>query len=132
MVPMRLLIDECVRRTVAEIFSNRGHQVYFAIQELGQSTPDALVAAAADRSQLILVTCNYRHFKGLISRRPPDNQVRFRHAGLISFERCSDAKTDSRLRQTLESIEFEFEQSQKRPDKRLIVGIFPDEFRAYY
>jgi hypothetical protein len=124
MVPMRLLIDECVRRTVADIFSERGHQVYFAMQELGQSTPDALVAAAADHSQLILVTCNYRHFKGLISRRPLDNQVRFRHAGLISFERC--------LQQTMGSIEFEYEQSQKRPDKRLIVGIFPDEFRAYY
>ena len=132
MASMRLLIDECVRRKVADIFSARGHQVYFAIQELGQSTPDALVAQAADRSQLIMVTTNYKHFKGLISRRPPDNRVQFRHAGLISFERCSDSKTDSRLQQTMESIEFEYEQAQKRNDKRLIVGIFPDEFCAYY
>jgi predicted nuclease of predicted toxin-antitoxin system len=129
---MRLLVDECVRRAVAEVFINRGHEVHFVMQELGQRTPDALVAGAADRSGLIMVTINYRHFKGLLSRRPAHNQQQFRHAGLISFERCPDSRTDSRLEQTIESIEFEYSQALKRKDQRLIVGIFPDEFRVYY
>jgi hypothetical protein len=129
---MRLLIDECVRRTVAEIFIHRGHEVHFAMQELGQRIPDVLVAGAADRSGLIMVTSNYRHFEALLSRGPAQNQQPFRHAGLISFEKCPDSKTDSRLKQTIESIEFEYSQALKRRDQRLIVGIFPDEFRVYY
>jgi|SRR5579862_4631390 len=132
MQPMPLLIDECVRRAVSHVFEQRKHLVNYVTKELGQSTPDQLVAEAADLSSLILVTYNYGHFKALLSRRPPDNQQKFRHAGLISFERCSDAKTDSRIRQTIESIEFEYEQALKRKDQRLIVGIFPDEFRVYY
>jgi hypothetical protein len=132
MQPMSLLIDECVRRAVAHVFEQRKHLVSYVAKELGQSTPDQLVAEAADLSSLILVTVNYKHFKGLLSRRPKDNQQQFRHAGLISFERCSDAKTDTRIEQTIESIEFEYEQAQKRKDKRLIVGIFPDELRVYF
>ena len=117
---MRLLIDECVRRSVATVFSKRGHEVHFVTQELGQRTPDALVAGAADRSGLIMVTINYGHFKALLPRRPVNNQQQFRHAGLISFERCQDSRTDSRLEQTIESIEFEYSQALKRKDRRLL------------
>ena len=129
---MRLLVDECVRKAVADVFESRNHFVYYVQRELGQSTPDRLVAESADQNQLILVTCNYADFKALIRRRPAQNQQTFRYAGLISFEKCKDSRTDSRIVQTIESIEFEYEQSQKRRDKRLIVGIFPDQLRIYY
>ncbi|MGH7907568.1 MAG: DUF5615 family PIN-like protein [Candidatus Binataceae bacterium] len=129
---MPLLIDECVRQTVADVFVRRQHEVYYASAELGQNTPDRLVAEAADRNRLLLVTCNYNHFKALIARRPLHNQQILRHAGLISFENCKDSRTDSRILQTIESIEFEYGQALKRKDQRLIVGIFPDQFRVYY
>ena len=90
------------------------------------------MAKAADESKLILVTVNYGHLKQLISRRPPDNQQKFRWAGLISFEKMPDARTDSRIRQTIETIEFEYQTTLTRRDKRLIVGIFIDELRIYY
>lgn len=117
---------------VIKVFGERGHELHYVTQELGQSSPDPLVAKAADESKLILVTCNYSHFKNLISRRPVHNQQLFRYACLISFEKCKDSRTDSRAAQTIESIEFEYQQTLKRDDKRLIVGIFPDQFRVYY
>jgi uncharacterized protein DUF5615 len=129
---MPVLIDECVRKTVAGVFVERRHEVHYVARELSQGTADPLLAAAADQQRLILVTYNWRHFKPLISRRPANNQQQFRYAGLISFEKCKDSRTDSRIRQTIESIEFEYEQALKRPDKRLIVGIFPDELRIFY
>lgn len=131
-VRMPVLIDECVRQSVADVFEERNHQVHYAARELGQQTPDSLVAAAADQGGLILVTVNWRHFKPLIARRPANNQQQFRYAGLISFEKCKDSRTDGRIRQTIESIEFEYAQAQRRKDKRLIVGIFPGEIRIFY
>jgi hypothetical protein len=38
----------------------------------------------------------------------------------------------SRAAQATESIEFEYKQALKRRDRRLIVGIFPNDFRIYY
>ena len=129
---MPVLIDECVRKAVSDVFVQRNHEVYYVAAELGQSTPDRLVAESADRSRLILVSCNYKHFKAIIARRPPTNKQEFRYAGLIDFEKCKDSRTDGRIVQTIESIEFEYEQCQKRKDKRLIVGIFTDQLRMYY
>jgi predicted nuclease of predicted toxin-antitoxin system len=129
MVRMPLLMDECVRAGVVKVFAGRGHEIHYVTKELGQQTPDELVAQAADNSELILVTVNYKHLKALINRRPPTNKQDFRYAGLISFEQCKDSRTDSRAVQAIESIEFEYEQALKRKDRRLIVGIFPSEFR---
>ena len=117
---------------MSDVFIHRRHEVHYVSRELGQGTVDPLLVAAADQHRLILVTYNWKHFKPLITRRPADNQQKFRYAGLISFEKCKDSRTDSRIRQTIESIEFEYEQALKRSDRRLIVGIFPDEVRIFY
>jgi predicted nuclease of predicted toxin-antitoxin system len=90
MARMPQLMDECVRKAICDVFAGRGHEIHYVAQELGQKTPDPLVAAAADENRLILVTVNYVHFKKLIARRPPHNRQQFRWAGLISFE---NAKT---------------------------------------
>ena len=114
MVRMPLLVDECVRKAVCDVFASRGHEIHYVTQELGQKTPDPLVAASADENKLILVTVNYSHFKALLARGPIHNQQKFRWAGLISFEKCKDSRTDSRAAQTIQSIEFEYEQSLRR------------------
>ena len=129
MLPLPVLIDECVRRGVATVFVKRNHIVRYAAEELGQGTPDRLVAKAADTGKMVLVTCNYPDFKSLISRRPPNNKMDFRYAGLITFEGMKDTRTDSRIAQTIELIEYEYQLCQTRTDKRLIVGIFNDHLR---
>ena len=48
MARMPLLMDECVRKAVCDVFAGRGHEIHYVAQELGQKTPDPLVAAAAE------------------------------------------------------------------------------------
>lgn len=83
---MDLLIDECVPASVAKVFVEHKHSILYVSRELGQKTPDRLVAETADENSLILVTWNYRDFRRLgIARRPPNNQQQYRRAGMISF-----------------------------------------------
>lgn len=126
-----LLIDECVPASVTEVFSGRCHTIFLVTRELGQRTPDEIVAKAADEANLILVTWNARDFAKLLSRRPTPNPQRFRHAGKISFI-CEESRGSTRASQVIESIEFEYAQAQKRSDKRLFVAVYTDYFAVYY
>jgi hypothetical protein len=129
---MDLLIDECVPQSVTDVFRDRRHRIVYVAQELGQKTPDKIVAEMANEQSLILITWNVRDFQKLgVTRRPPDNQQRYRHAGIISFL-CEEAQGSRRARQLMESIEFEYAQAMKRPDRRLLMGIYIDHFRLYY
>jgi len=129
---MDLLIDECVPASVTKVFADRDHSIVYVAQELGQKTPDRLVAKAADESSRILVTWNCRDFRRLgITRRPPDNRQKFRHAGMISFL-CGEDQGARRAEQVIESIESEYERATKRPDKRLIVAVYIDKLTIFY
>jgi hypothetical protein len=128
---MDLLIDECVPRSVAEVFAQAGHKVFYVAEELGQRSPDEAVARTADQHSLILVTWNHRHFKTFFSRRPRDNRLTHRHAGLISFI-CPEDQGERRARQVLKTIEFEYQQCLERRDKRLIVAVYIDQVTICY
>jgi hypothetical protein len=118
---MDLLIDECVPKSVSDVFATRGHTTIFVVGELGQSAPDRLVAETANEQKLIVITWNVRDFEKLgISRRPPDNQQKFRYAGMISFL-CAEAQGARRAQQLMESIEFDYKLAMGRPDKRLLM-----------
>jgi predicted nuclease of predicted toxin-antitoxin system len=129
---MDLLIDECVPASVAKVFGVRGHRLVWVAQQLGQNTPDALVAETADENNLTLITWNVRDFRRLgLRRKPPDNKQRYRRAGMISFT-CSEDQGAARAEQLIESIEFEYEQARKRSDKRLFMEIRLDHFVVHY
>ncbi|MBF6568596.1 MAG: DUF5615 family PIN-like protein [Candidatus Binataceae bacterium] len=129
---MDLLIDECVPASVTEIFAKHKHSIVYVSRELGQKTPDRLVAETADENSLVLVTWNYRDFKRLgITRRPPNNKQQYRHAGMISFI-CDEDQGKRRAEQVIASIEFEYGQALKRPDKRLLIAIYIDRFIVHY
>ena len=95
MQPMPLLIDECVRRAVSHVFEQRKHLVNYVTKELGQSTPDQLVAEAADLSSLILVTYNYGHFKALLSVGRQITQQKI--SVMLDSSRSRDAATPRRI-----------------------------------
>src|SRR5713101_4476732 len=129
---MDLLIDECVPESVAKVFSDRNHSIAYVSRELGQKSPDRIVAETADQNGLILVTWNVRDFRRLgISRRPPNNQQRYRRAGMISFL-CDEAQGARRTAQVMESIEFEFSQALRRPDRRLLISVYIDRLIIHY
>jgi uncharacterized protein DUF5615 len=130
---MDLLIDECVPMSVAHVFADRKHKLVYVRIELGQKTPDRLVAETADENNLILITWNFRDFQRLgLRRKPADNRTQFRNAGgMISFT-CSEDQGATRAAQLIESIEFEYEQAQKRSDKRLFIEIRADQFVVHH
>jgi hypothetical protein len=129
---MDLLIDECVPASVVKVFVDRHHSIAYVANELGQKTPDRLVAQTADENNLILVTWNVRDFTKLgLTRRPPDNRQRYRRAGMISFV-CNEDQGARRALQVIESIEFEYQQALKRPDRRLLVRVEIDRLIIYY
>jgi Trk K+ transport system NAD-binding subunit len=127
---MDLLIDECVPASVTQVFAQRNHRIFYVTQELGQKTPDAVVARTANEQNLILLTWNFKDFRALLSRRPRHNQLKYRNSGLISFI-CPEQRGATRALQVIESIEFEYQQSLKRPDRRLI-AVYVDELRVFY
>lgn len=129
---MDLLIDECVPASVTRVFQQQRHKIIYVVRELGQRSPDRLVAETADEQGLVLVTWNARHFRTLgLSRRPPDNQQRFRNAGMISFH-CNEDQGARRASQVMASIEFEFTRALKGNDRRLLVEVYLDKLVINY
>ena len=128
---MRFLIDEDVPVEVADLLAGRQHEVVNARDRigLGRGKPDTTVASAADADRAIVVTCNYRHFRALISRREPTGgRRRYRHAGLIALC-CEQGRAFKRLANFITEVEDEYRKVQGMNDKRLIVEIHDEQFR---
>jgi len=123
---MRLLIDENVQDSIAAYFQERGHEVLLVRDVLARGTEDPVLAAVGDRLQLIIVTCD-KDLKRLVSRAARGERQRFRRLGRILL-RCNQTRALGRVQATIKSIEFEFDESQSRPDKRLIVEITDTTF----
>lgn len=119
---MRLLIDENVPDSVAEVFRRRGHDVTLVREVFPSGTPDPIIAARANESGAIVVTWNYQDFKPLSARRPRLNQNRFPRLSLITYE-VREPQGVRRTEEFIELIEFEYSQCQLRPDKRLLIHI---------
>src|SRR5580704_8099407 len=113
---MTLLIDECVPHSVAAVFSNRGHTVHFVTDLLAAQAADPLIAVAGNRLEAIVVTWNHKDFKSMTARVPEGNVQKFRRLSRISFR-------------INESIEFEYQQVQKKRDRRLLIEIGTTVFR---
>ena len=129
---MDLLIDECVPRSVSDFFKHRRHKLLYVEKELGQNTPDRVVAEFANRQESILVIWNVRDFRNLgIVRRSIQNQQQYRRAGMISFV-CEEQQGARRPEQVIETIEFEYSQAMKRPDKRLLPAVHIDKIIIEY
>jgi hypothetical protein len=129
---MDLLIDECVPESVTEVFANHGHHIQRVVDELGQRTPDKVIARFADNNGLVLITWNVRDFYRLgMMRRPPQNQQQYPNAGMISFK-CEETQGARRAEQVMESIEFEYRQASQRLDTRLLMEIHIDKIVIRY
>ena len=126
---MRLLIDEDVPQSVADLFVERGHEVILVRDILLPGTPDPVIAAMGDEMEAIVVTWNQKDFRRLASRTPRGTRQMFRRLGRISF-RCNQARGRARLAQVIESIEFEYVQSTRLSDSRLLMEIGDNFFRV--
>lgn len=120
--PMRLLMDENVPDSVTDFFRARGHDVHLVRDLFLPGTPDGVIARLGDEMETIVVTWNHKDFKRLVSRVPTGYSRQFRRLGRINF-RCKEPHGTLRAKQFIESIEFEYEQTQNKRDKRLMIEI---------
>ena len=127
--PMLLLIDENVPDSVAQFFRERGHDVRLVRDLFLPGTADPVIASVGNDLGAIIVTWNHKDFKKLATQIPIGHRQRFRNLGRINF-RCNEVQGRRRAESNIESIEFEFMQAQKRPDKRLLIEISDTSLRV--
>ncbi len=124
---MFLIIDENVDDAVGYYLQGRGHRVGFVRDLFASGVADTIISAIGDEDSAIVVTHD-RDFKILAQRAPEGSRQRFRRLGRISL-RCRETRARRRLEELIESIEFEYLQTQKRHDQRLIMEITETAFR---
>lgn len=124
---MLFLIDENIPDGVALELSRRGHQIRLVREHLVAGTPDQTVAAAAADLEALIVT-NDKDFNQIISRRPPDNFIRWRRLGRVTLS-CRPAQMARRIAVALSVIELETREASERADPRVIVEIGGDVIR---
>jgi predicted nuclease of predicted toxin-antitoxin system len=126
---MRLLVDENVPISVAELFAARGHTVQYVRDVFPAQTPDPVIAKIGDRLSAIVVTWD-RDFGGIVRRVPVGNRIAFRRLGRISF-RCNEARGKALLERWIGLIEAHYEQALSQADFRMIVQIQESGFKAW-
>jgi predicted nuclease of predicted toxin-antitoxin system len=121
MVPMPLLCDENLPQSVANYLTERGHNVSYVRDLFLGGTPDAIIAAVADKNGWIVVTCD-RDYRQIAARIPKGGKAALKRMGRISL-RCHPAHAVLKTQEHIELIEFEYGRRLSQKDKRLIVEI---------
>jgi hypothetical protein len=116
-----------VPRPVGLFLAGRGHTVHYVEEALVKQSADELLATWADVNEGVIITFNHKHFKRLVARVPTGGRERFRRASRISLL-CDQTRALRRLTAHIESIEWEFEQCQRRADKRMMCEISDSRF----
>lgn len=118
---MRLIIDENVNSEIARFLQERGHDVVFIRDQLGEGMADTAIADFGEEWKAIIVTYD-RDFKRLVERAPGSNRLQFRQLGRISLN-GKPQNAVRRLDALIESIEFEHARVATQRDGRLIIEI---------
>ena len=126
---MLLLVDENVPDSVSTFFRERGHDVWLVRDLFLPATPDPVIASQGDELGAIIVTWNHKDFKKLAAQIPLGQRQRFRNLGRINFL-CKETRGKQRAGANIESIEFEYQQAQRRHDPRLLIEISETSFRV--
>ncbi|QIG78502.1 DUF5615 family PIN-like protein [Stakelama tenebrarum] len=118
---MTFFADECVAESVSRFLEKRGHTVIRAKDTVPEGTQDPIVAKVANDLEAILLTDD-ADFKAIIARRPDGQRARFRRLSRVGIG-CKHAQAVTRIAASIDLIEFEFQQAQSRPDKRVIIEV---------
>ena len=101
---MRVIVDEDMPASVAELFAERGHAVEYVLDHFLPGTGDYVIAKAASAEQIVVVTWNLRHFVSYANRKLEDGSLRYPGMSLITF-RCPKPEGRARAEQVLPVIE---------------------------
>jgi len=105
---------------VGRVLTDAGHEVILLRQQLAPNSPDPLVAAISEMNGAVLVSHD-GDFKNLAPRAGVGRR-RFAKLSRVALN-CSEPKAAERMRVAMSLIEHEWQVSQGRLDKRMIVEI---------
>lgn len=126
---MHFILDECV-----PIFAlNKLHEMNLSAaiiyDYIAPQSPDQLVAAVVNEEQAVLISHD-RDFKSLISRRPNQQEVRYRNAHMLKMD-CKQPRIPDRLEMCMPIITAEYEARQEMRDPRMIIYIGTDALKVW-
>lgn len=98
----------------------------FVRDKFASGSPDEVVAVGGNVMGAVIITWD-RDFKKLIRRMPKGTHRALKNLGRISFC-CSEPLGRKRIEELIDSIEFEYTQVQRFPDRRLIMQISETSF----
>lgn len=117
---MRLLLDQNVPQAVADIFSDRGHEVLYSRDVLQQDSPDSLIAITAAVEGLIVVSID-KDFKRYAELFPQGFQIPPRRmTGRIAIN-VDETRAAKRIADIVDVIEFQFLRAKARGIRLLVV-----------
>jgi|tagenome__1003787_1003787.scaffolds.fasta_scaffold18138031_1 hypothetical protein len=123
---MLFLADENTPESICEYLEVRGHEVRRA-RDVIPSVSDEHLAAYGNLHSAVLITWNVKHFRRIAARRAAGS-TRFRSLGRLCFN-CPEVRGLERLQKFIETLEQEYAQVQRLPDKRLMIEIGVDVLR---
>lgn len=128
MAPLPFLLDENVADQVGTVLTEFGHDVVLVRDSLGRRSPDQLLAVAADRHGLIIVTHDkdLRRFSRLL---PEGSRRRFRAGAGALLLACPEPDAARRIREMIDVIEFHHERA-RRAGGRLYMRITKTGFNV--
>jgi predicted nuclease of predicted toxin-antitoxin system len=112
--------DHNVPESVAKTLEANGHTVTRLRDVMPTNSADAVVAAACERAELVLITHD-NDFKSMATRMRISGR-RFRKLSHVRLG-CRESRSASRIEAALSLIEHEWEVAQATTDKRLIIHI---------
>jgi predicted nuclease of predicted toxin-antitoxin system len=118
---VRFILDENVPNSVGEMLRSRGHEVSSIRDFTAQGAPDQVVATIAEHEEAVLVSHD-KDFRKIAPRVPDGQRARFRRLSIVRMQ-CPKPRSSERLQAAMPLIEFEFEERQRMPDRRMIVVI---------
>lgn len=126
---MRILLDQNVPDSVAQVFQDHGHEVIFLRDILPTDTPDEVVADVSETEGAVLVSCD-GDFRRIAPRVPHGERQRFRNLSRIHLQ-VQGPHAARRIEVAMSFIEAEYEIAQNSDDTRMILAIRDQVLRTH-
>lgn len=125
---MKFMLDENVANSVRLYLEENGFEVEYIRDLIPTGSPDPLVAFVSEDKSAVLISHD-GDFKKISPRIPDGQKRRFKNLSKIQLK-CNEFQSATRIEQTLDFIQAEFDQAQNRKDKRMLLTIATSFIRS--
>lgn len=125
---MRFFLDASVPDSVGKVLASAGHEVIHHREALEEGAKDPVVCQTALANEAVLVAVD-KDMKQLTKRFGVTDE-RFKNLSMV-FCGCNIPLSASRVEQAISLIEHEWEYSEKKVGRRLLVEITNHQIATY-